>query len=148
MKSELNFYQVDDKIMASLAPLLLKILEEKKKAIIFCEDPEKIKLMDNSLWSFGRNKFIPHVTIFDEDYDFKRQPILISNKQENTNEAEYLIFLDEVTKDFAGGFSRIFHFFSEDDSSKAKSMAKNLGEISKKTNAYKREDGKWVKLSF
>ena len=58
-----------------------------------------IKEIDSNLWSFGRNKFIAHITIFDEDFDLKRQVALITNK-ENSNSANYLIFIDEVSASF------------------------------------------------
>jgi len=135
MKREINFYQVDETIIKSLAPLLLKVLEEKKKALIFCRSENQIKEIDGSLWSYGRNKFIPHVTISDKDFVMDRQPILITNKEENTNKADYLVFLDEPDEAFISKFSRVFYFYE------GKATAKI-----KPTNSYKKQDGKWVKL--
>lgn len=147
MTSEINFYQVDETIVKSLAPLLLKVLDEKKKALIFCQDQAQIKVIDDSLWSYGRNKFIPHITIFDEDiakeFSFERQPILISNKEENTNKADYLVFLDLPSAEFVAKFPRVFYFFEEQNTSVAKDVAKKI----KPTNSYKKTDGKWVKFN-
>lgn len=147
MKPEINFYQVDETIIKSLAPLLLKVLEEKKKALIFCVNQSQVQEIDAALWSYGRNKFIPHVTIFDRDFIFERQPILITDKEENLNKADYLVFLGDISADFAVSFSRIFHFFEPHNSEFAKILAKKLQPLAGKFNFYKKEDGKWVKES-
>jgi DNA polymerase IIIc chi subunit len=141
MKVEINFYQVDETIIKSLAPLLLKVLEEKKKALIFSSNQTQIKEIDNSLWSYGRNRFIPHVTIFDTDFLMPRQPILISDRQENSNQADYLVFLDEPSQAFISDFSRVFYFFEEHNIVTAKNLAQKLNP----NNSYKKQDGKWVK---
>jgi DNA polymerase IIIc chi subunit len=136
MATEINFYQFDEELIKSLAPLLLKVLEEKKKVLVFCRDEKKIGEIDNSLWSYGRTKFIPHITNFDKGFSFERQPILISNKEENLNKADYLVFLDEPSEIFISSFSRAFHFYNSE---------KPLAKIKPK-NSYKKEDGKWVKI--
>lgn len=135
MSQEINFYQVDEAVGKSIAPLILKVLEEKKRAIIFTKNENLIKEIDSNLWSFGRNKFIPHITIFDREFDLKRQPVLITNREENSNQADYLIFLDEPSNSFTSNFKRIFYFFE---------AGKNISKL-KPTNSYKKQDGKWVK---
>lgn len=134
MKPEINFYQVDESISKSLAPLLLKILSEKKKVLIFCRKQAQINEIDEALWNYGRNKFIPHATIFDKEFELKRQPVLLSNKEENLNLADYLVFLDEPSEAFISKFSRVFYFFEEGN---------NSAKV-KPTKFYKKVDGKWV----
>ncbi|MBM3579192.1 MAG: DNA polymerase III subunit chi [Alphaproteobacteria bacterium] len=135
MNPEINFYQTDEAIGKSVAPLLLKVLSEKKKALIFSRNQVQLKEIDSALWNYGRNKFIPHALIFDRDFDPKRQPVLLTDKEENSNLADYLVFLDEPSQPFVSNFSRVFYFFEE---------GKNLSKI-KPTNFYKKSDGKWVK---
>ncbi len=136
MKSEINFYQVDETIIKSLAPLLLKVLDEKKKALVFCANAAQIKEIDGALWSYGRNKFIPHVTDLDhKEFEMERQPIVITDKEENPNKADYLVFLSEPSEGFVTGFKRVFYFYEP-----GKLQAKL-----KPTNSYKKESGKWVK---
>ncbi|MBP7709538.1 MAG: DNA polymerase III subunit chi [Rickettsiales bacterium] len=144
MAAEINFYQADETIIKSLAPLLIKVLDEKKKALIFCKNAAQIKAIDDSLWSYGRSKFIPHITISDTDFVMERQPILISDKEENANKADYLVFFDLPSSEFLSSFKRVFHFFEEAGFSNAAALAKKV----KPTNCYKKSDGKWVKFSF
>lgn len=144
MTVEINFYQVDETIIKALAPLMLKVLEENKKALIFAQDANQIKELDNSLWSYGRNKFIPHITINDSEFDLKRQPILLTNKQENANNANYLVFFDKPEIDFINNFERCFFFFEEGNIAFAKELASKV----KPTNCYKKTAGKWSKFTL
>lgn len=144
MSSEISFYQVDETIIKSLAPLLLKVLDEKKKVLVFCGNQSQIKEIDTSLWVYGRNKFIPHATIYDKELSSPRQPILISDKEENLNQADYLVFLSEPSADFISKFSRVFYFFEEGDFPIAKNIAKKLSPA----NSYKKTNGRWVGFKF
>lgn len=144
--TEINFYQVDDLITKSIAPLLIKVLEEKKKALIFCNNANKLKEIDDSLWTYGKNKFIPHATIADKDlaqFGWQRQVIFLTDKEENINKADYLVLTNESSEDFIGNFSRVFYFYESQDLDEVKTFAKKF----KKVNAYKKADGKWVKDS-
>lgn len=142
---EINFYQIDDVITKSLAPLLLKVLDDKKKALIFCPNAAKFKEIDDSLWSYGKNKFIPHVSPSDkalgEEFGWKRQPILLNSKEENLNEADYLVLIEDASESFISGFSRVFYFYEAENSANIKKFAKKFSKV----NAYKKADGKWVK---
>lgn len=128
---------------------MLKVISAKKKVLIYSQDPDRIKQIDDALWSFGRNKFIPHVTVFDQEFSkvpSKRQPIFITNQQENTNEAEYLVILDEVAPKFLLTFERIFGFYNPlSQHLTAKLTKTELKNI--QVNSYKRKDGGWVKES-
>ncbi len=148
MFPEVNFYQYDEELVKSLAPLLIKILDEERNALIFCRDEKKISEIDNSLWIYGRNKFIPHITIFDQGFDLERQPILLSNKQENANNSQYLILLEEVEIDYAKNFSRIFYFFEERNFLAIKNYATKIQDFGAKINFYKKSEGKWMKANF
>ena len=48
MKKEINFYEVDEGVVKAMGPVLLKILDEKKRAFIFIKNLEKIKEIDAS----------------------------------------------------------------------------------------------------
>ena len=150
-KKEINFYQIDDIITKSLAPLLLKVLEENKKALVFCKDKVKIKEIDDGLWVFGKTKFIPHVTIFEKDIeqisDWKRQPIVISDEEVNKNSASYLVLTCDCTVDFVKNFERSFYFYDVDEFANVKNFVKNFDDEFK-INSYKKYDGKWQVVSL
>lgn len=142
--SEINFYQCDEQIARLIAPLMLKIIDEKKKVVIVTQTSQ-IKEIDDILWSYGKNKFIPHITVFDKEFDFKRQPIVITDKEENINDANYLVFTKEVANDFILSFERSFYFYDQLNIDEAEKLAKKYQKIANKFVSYKKQDGKWVK---
>jgi len=148
MSFEVNFYQYDEELIKSLAPLLIKILDEKKNAIIFCGDEKKMAAIDASLWSYGRNKFIPHVLTSDKGFDMTRQPAIITNCEENPNNSQHLILTDEVSVKYAKSFARSFFFFDHEVFAMAKKYATNLKENGGKISLYKKSEGKWIKADF
>ncbi len=77
MNNEINFYEVDESIVKALAPLAIKIINEGKKVLIYCALESQMQELDKSLWSYGRSKFIAHITINDQEFEMLRQPILI-----------------------------------------------------------------------
>ena len=89
---EINFYQIDDLLHKMIAPLLLKIYDQKKKALILSENEEMTQKLDLGLWNFSKTKFLPHITDQD-DFDLKTQPILLTEKEENFNDR---IFKDQT----------------------------------------------------
>lgn len=133
-ETEINFYRTGEVLMSSIGPLLIKALGEQKRVLFFCNNEEKIRTFDDSLWTYGRTKFIPHATILDQSFDWARQPILLTNLEQNTNQAEYLLFLDQPNQDFVFSFQRVFHFFELETSSNIKP-----------NNFYVKQDGKWIK---
>ncbi len=137
MKTEINFYEVDESIVKGLAVILIKIINEQKKALIYCKSETQMQELDKQLWSYGRSKFIPHITINDQGFDLLRQPILITNQSINANQADYLIFLDEVEIEFLNKFKRAFYFFENHP---------NISNV-KPDNSFKKENGKWLKIN-
>jgi DNA polymerase IIIc chi subunit len=144
MSAEVSFYQIDESLAKSLAPLLIKVLSEDKRAMVFCKNENQIKEIDSALWSYGRHKFIAHATVLDKDFELPRQPVLISNEEKNINKADYLVFIDEPSQSFISSFSRVFYFFSEQNFDEAKKLAAKL----KPQNCYKKDDAKWVKFKI
>lgn len=150
-KKEINFYQIDDVIVKSMAPLLLKVLDEKKKALIFSKDQAKIKEIDDRLWQFSKTKFVPHATIFEKDIEdlstWSRQPVLISNEEENKNEADYLILTEDSSSEFIEKFSRSFYFYDSMMLENVKKFAKNIAKDFS-VKSYKKIDGKWQNFAL
>jgi DNA polymerase IIIc chi subunit len=134
-ESQIIFYQSSDGIIKSMAPILLKIIDEKKRAFIYVKNKEKIEEIDILLWNYGRSKFIPHATILDENFIHEDQPILISNQEFNLNQADYLIFIDEPQIEFTKNFFKCFYFYENE----------NECNLIKADVIFKKHQGKWVK---
>jgi len=141
---EINFYQIDDLLHKMIAPLLLKIYDQKKKALILSENEEMTQKLDLGLWNFSKTKFLPHITDQD-DFDLKTQPILLTEKEENFNEADFLLIFTERSEEFMQKFDRIFYFFGPNDLLDARNFWKQSKEKSYNLNYYKRENRVWTK---
>ncbi|MFT6332730.1 MAG: DNA polymerase IIIc chi subunit [Lentimonas sp.] len=146
-KTEINFYQIDDIIYKSIAPILTKILQDDKKAFIFCQNEKQLEEIDNGLWNFSKTKFIPHCTKNDK-LNLEEQPILISNDQENLNRANYLIKLNEASEEFLVGFEKIFYFFGDGNLGEARKLWKSYKDKSYELNFYKKEGASWKKVDL
>jgi len=146
---EINCYQCDESIVKSIALLLTKIIEEKKRAFILINQnnqelaKQQAKDLDEGLWSFSKTKFIGHSTIFDQDFNPNRQPVLISNQEENINDSDYLILTTEATTNFISKFDKACYFYNE-DSDYSSRIISQLREIAGKFNSYKKFQGKWI----
>ncbi len=149
---EINFYQIDDVYTKSIAPLLMKAMDEGKKSFIFCSDKARLEEIDKGLWQFSKTKFVPHVTNKEADIEelssWDRQPILISDEEDNKNSADYLVLIDEPSLDFVGKFNRVFYFYNDEQLLKAKNFAKNFKKDSQKVKSFKKSDGKWASFEL
>jgi DNA polymerase III subunit chi len=146
---EINFYQIsaDDVNYKAMAPLLLKILEEQKKACIYCSNEAELAEIDAGLWSFSKTKFIPHATLKD-GVDANRQPVFIDQEEQNHNKAEFLVMMQPVSDDFLNSFERVFYFFNDEGLQEARKQWKIYKEKSFALNFYKKEKGKWGKINI
>jgi len=135
---KINFYQIDDVLYKSIVPLLFKVLEENKKALIYCQNEQQLNEIDNSLWSFSKTKFLPHGTKNDK-IDSIKQPILLTNKLENDNKANYLIMFCEVEERFLQQFEKIFYFFGSGNIKDARKLWERYKNQSYFLNFYKRD---------
>ena len=144
---EINFYQVDDILYKSIVPLLIKILDENKKASILCQDDQQVTEIDNGLWSFSKTKFLPHGTMVDK-LDHSNLPIFITKNEENLNQASYLIMLNSAGEQFLQQFDKIFYFFGSGDVKNARKLWANYKKQSFILNFYTKVDGIWAKVDL
>jgi DNA polymerase-3 subunit chi len=144
---EINFYQIDEPAHKAMAPLLQKILEDKKKILIFSKNPVLLKQIDDGLWSFSKTKFLPHSTKADKN-DPLKQPIFLIENEENPNQADFLIMLEQVSDEFSAQFTKIFYFFDDASLSDAKKAWSYYKKKSAILNFYKKADGKWLKVEI
>ena len=151
-KTEINFYQIDDVYAKSIAPLLIKAMDEGKKSFIFCSDEVKLAEIDKVLWQFSKTKFVPHVTNKETDIEeissWERQPILLSDEEDNKNKADYLVLIDEPSSDFIAKFSRVFYFYTDEQIDEAKKFAAKFNEGNSKLKSYKKLDDKWQEFKL
>jgi DNA polymerase IIIc chi subunit len=103
-----------------------------------------IQKLDLGLWNFSKTKFLPHITDQD-DFELESQPILLTQREENLNKANFLLIFSEKSEEFMSNFDRIFYFFGPNDLSEARKFWKESKEKSYNLNFYKKEKEGWKK---
>lgn len=115
MGTEINFYQLDDAAMAHfLAIMLGKLYQEQSERMLFFSLDEALLVeLDEVVWSFSKTRFIPHATIHDRLPE--RQPILLTDQEQNLNTATILLTTGGNTDAFLQQFSKVLYIFANKD---------------------------------
>jgi DNA polymerase IIIc chi subunit len=103
---KLNFYHLTTSKLGRSLPILLdKIRLSGKKILILCENNEIKKLLDQQIWTFSPEYFIPHGT--DEDPQIDCQPIFLTCNISNQIGAEVLFIAATNFNAFAEIYNKI-----------------------------------------
>lgn len=147
--TEINFYvsssASSDAIYKLLPSLLERIVAQKHKVLIACNNEAEVKRVDKFLWECDAEKFIPHGTAanqFAED-----QPILITKEDENLNMSDILICLSgKQVKDFSS-YLKVIDIFegSEEQKQEGRVRWKDYKEKGYSLSYFTSENGKWMK---
>ena len=74
---------------AHLYRTVRKILKQQARAVVRCADWEHTEYLTKVLWTAGGNSFVPHGNSDDGFAD--KQPIWLTDKNDNPNKASFLI---------------------------------------------------------
>lgn len=102
--TEIRFYHLENMTVEHALPALLqKALQTGKRSVVKTSDPRRVQNINESLWTQNPNNFIPHGT--EKEGFAARQPIWITNQDENPNDADVLVLIDDaecaLTNDFS-----------------------------------------------
>jgi DNA polymerase-3 subunit chi len=126
--TEVRFYHPALPVERILPNLLAKIIQSGQKCIFMLRDEERMKQIDNALWSYGNKSFLPHGTVHDPFPD--EQPVYLTTGLENPNQATILITVDGIEPPHIDEFDKFFDFVTGVDK-------QELEQIEKRFNHYK-----------
>jgi DNA polymerase-3 subunit chi len=106
--------QIAEKVLASGARLLIVAADEALRASL-----------DQLLWSYAPESFLPHGRAGGEHDAL--QPVLISGEVVPVNGARHVALADGTWRDAALEFDRAFHFFDDERIVEARAAWKGLG---------------------
>ena len=87
--TETLFYHLERRALDDVLPgLLEKTLQRGWRAIVRTESAERAEAIDNLLWTYNDQTFLPHAQAGDGDP--ARQPVLITVEEGNPNKAQIL----------------------------------------------------------
>ena len=94
--TETLFYHLERRALEDVLPgLIEKTLERGWRALIRCDSAERAEAIDNLLWTYDDQSFLPHAQ--QGDGDGARQPVLITVEEANANAANVLFLVGGAT---------------------------------------------------
>ncbi|WP_232628348.1 DNA polymerase III subunit chi [Methylobacterium sp. Leaf118] len=113
--TEILFYHLQRQPLEKVLPSLLeKSLERGWQAAIQAVSEERLQALDDGLWTYADESFLPHGT--DRDTDAATQPVVLTLRDVNPNGASirFLVEGAELPED-ASGYARICILFDGTD---------------------------------
>ncbi|MCH9765746.1 MAG: DNA polymerase III subunit chi [Alphaproteobacteria bacterium] len=112
--SEVLFYQLDRQPLEQVLPSLVeKTLERGWRAVIQSGNARRLEALDNALWTYRDDSFLPHGT--KADGDAETQPVYLTTEDDNPNEAGVRFLVDGATISGYDGYIRVVHMFDGRD---------------------------------
>ena len=134
-------------IVADVASLTENIFKKNNKIVIFCIDQETAEVVDNFLWSYRDDSFIPHAIA--KHGVLSLDPILVTTDLDKGSEHNVLLALNGLfikEKDWQR-FSKIYYFFDNQDlkeKENARSMWKSFSSLDIDCKYWINKKNKWV----
>ena len=114
MATEVNFYHLTKSSLEDALPrLLLKTLQAGERAVVLLGSPERVDALNNHLWTYDANGFLPHGSA--RDGEAGRQPVWLTHLDENPNGAGFLFVADRARSERVDQFKRCFELFDGRD---------------------------------
>lgn len=116
MAGELWFYHLERSSVDEVLPELVeKTLSRGWRALIRSPEEDRLKSLDQLLWTWRDDSFTPHALA--GAGDDARQPVLLSSGADNPNKAECCFLLDRAEPGGFGEFERTIVMFDGHDES-------------------------------
>jgi len=145
---QVDFYHLTraplDRVLPTIAQ---KVLDGGGRLLIVAEEPGERTRLDQLLWGFAPESFLPHAQAGGADDAV--QPVLIAGEAEPANGARNIALVDGLWRDAALAFDRAFHFFGEDHIAEARTAWRGLADKEGVVRNYWKQDeaGKWEKAA-
>jgi DNA polymerase-3 subunit chi len=135
-----NFYHLASSPLERVLPSICQSLLAAGERMLVVADEAELSRLDEQLWTFSRDSFLPHGRERAET-----QPILLSPEPLALNGARNIALADGLWRDEALEFERAYHFFGDDGLDGARALWRALkGRPEVEPRYWKQVDGKWV----
>ena len=116
IRPEWWFYHLSRTALEVAAPpLMRKCLEAGWRVLAVSPDMERLAKLDAALWTFDDTSFLPHGQAEAPGLDAARQPVLLSAKLKNANNADALVLMDGTDAPVEAPFRRCMVIFEDGD---------------------------------
>jgi DNA polymerase-3 subunit chi len=146
--TEVLFYHLESQPLEKVMPVLLeKTLERGWRAVVEIGNPERVDLLDQVLWTYRDDSFLPHGRDGQGALD-ALHPILLTSGSGNANNANVRFFVDRAVPQEIGGYDRVVYLFSGHDPdavTEARGAWRALSAGNSLTYWQQDNSGRWVK---
>ncbi|MGE4061851.1 MAG: DNA polymerase III subunit chi [Rhodospirillaceae bacterium] len=105
-----DFYHLQTSpVERALPQLLERILKTGERAVVMAASEDRVEALANTLWTYNPNTWLPHGTA--KDGFAGRQPVWLTDREENPNGARFLVLTDGMASGRMGDFDRCLDIF-------------------------------------
>jgi DNA polymerase-3 subunit chi len=91
--AEILFYHLQRQPLEAVLPtLLLRSVERGWRAVVQASSPERVRDLDEHLWTFSEESFLPHAT--DAEAGIEAEPVVLTTSEGNPNAARVRFLVD------------------------------------------------------
>lgn len=102
--TEIRFYHLQKQTLDQALPLILdKSFGAGHKTVVHLSDEKEVERINGLLWTYSPHKFLPHGSKKNGHAD--KQPIWLTHKDENPNEANVLILTQNAQTEYMDSYS-------------------------------------------
>lgn len=113
--AEILFFHLQSRPLESVLPTILeRALSRGQKVVVEVASPERLSAVDDHLWTYSDESFLPHVTAAEPDA--ATNPVVLTMQDHNPNAATVRICADGVRiPDALQDYERVVLIFDGDD---------------------------------
>jgi len=112
--TRVDFYHLTRTTLEGALPKLLeKALDSGARVVVMAGSPERVEALTGHLWTYDDRSFLPHGNA--RDGHAEAQPIWLTEKDENPNEATILVLTDGAVSDRIAEYERCLEIFDGND---------------------------------
>ena len=146
--TEVLFYHLQNAPLERVLPdLLERSLQRGWRAIVRAGSKERLDALNNTLWTYRDESFLPHGTL--EDGPPELEPVFLTTEDDNPNGANVLFLVDGAVPGEVTGYERCVLMFDGRDAeavAAARNHWKTLKDAGHDTTYWQQSDaGKWEK---
>ena len=147
--TEVSFYHLQSEPLERALPRLLeKVLERGFRVVVRGRSEETLELLDDSLWTFRADSFLPHARA-GEGIDPTEQPVFLTlEADQNANGANVLVLVEDAPANDLESYERCLYMFDGNDDAAlaaARGRWKDLKDRDIPVSYYQQTETGWQK---
>ena len=149
--TDILFYHLERQPLEKVIPSLLeKTLERGWRAVIRAKSAEKVQLLDESLWAYSEESFLPHAVMAEPNADI--EPIIITTTTDEPNRPDILFLVEGAEfPESVSAYQRVVLLFDGNDDlalSDARKAWKEVRNRGLESTYWQQSDsGRWEKMA-